>query len=114
MRTLVMTVLALIGGFVVGIVLFDRGPGIESLPFVLAIACAVAAPIADTAAVLSRDGRDDATPSGSSVRNTADDGFSTHKQGSYQITGIHDDWRRQQPGKTLPVPSATEDEKDTE
>lgn len=47
MRMLVVTALALIGGFVVGIVLFDRGPGIEFLPFVFAILCAVAANIVD-------------------------------------------------------------------
>lgn len=48
MRTLVVTVLALIGGFIVCIVLFESGPGIELLPIIFAIACAVAAPIVDT------------------------------------------------------------------
>ena len=47
MRALVVAVLALIGGFIVGIVLFDRGPGLEVLPFVFAIGCAVAAAILD-------------------------------------------------------------------
>lgn len=45
MRTLVVAVIALIGGFVVGVMLLDRGPGIELLPIVLATACAVAASI---------------------------------------------------------------------
>ena len=48
MRVLVPSVLGLIGRFVVGIVLFDDGPGIELLPIVLALACAVAAPLMDS------------------------------------------------------------------
>lgn len=42
-----MGVLGLITGFVAGIVLFDRGPGIDFQPIVLAIACAVATSFAD-------------------------------------------------------------------
>ena len=45
MRSPVLSALGLIGGLVVGIVLFDRGPGVEILPIVLALACAVAAPL---------------------------------------------------------------------
>ena len=49
MRTVVTGVLGLIAGFVAGIMLFDRGPGIEFLPIVLvALACAVAAPLVDS------------------------------------------------------------------
>ena len=44
MRTSVGSVFALIGGFIAGVVLFEGGPGIEPLPIVLAIVCAVAAP----------------------------------------------------------------------
>lgn len=47
MRTVFTGVLGLIVGFVAGIVLFDRGPGIELQPIVLAIACAIAATVAD-------------------------------------------------------------------
>ncbi len=48
MRSTVLSALGLIGGFVAGIVLFDRGPGIELLPIVLALACAVTAPLVDS------------------------------------------------------------------
>lgn len=47
MRTLVTGVLGLIAGFVAGILLFDRGPGVNPQPIVLAIACAVAATVAN-------------------------------------------------------------------
>ena len=47
MRTLVTGVLGLIMGFVAGILLFDRGPGVDPQPIVLAIACAVAATVAN-------------------------------------------------------------------
>lgn len=46
-RTFVTGVLGLISGFVTGILLFDHGPGMDLLPIVLALVCAVAAPIAD-------------------------------------------------------------------
>ena len=48
MRAPVLSALGLIGGFVVGIVLFESGPSIELLPIVLALACAVAAPLVDS------------------------------------------------------------------
>lgn len=44
MRSAVVSVFALTGGFIVGAVLFEGAPGIEPLPIVLAIVCAVAAP----------------------------------------------------------------------
>ena len=47
MRTDVKGVLGLIVGFVVGIVLFDRGPGIGLRPFVPGIACAVVGTVAN-------------------------------------------------------------------
>jgi hypothetical protein len=47
MRAVVLGVLGLVGGFVVGVVLFEGGPGIEWPPIVLAISSAVAAPLAD-------------------------------------------------------------------
>ena len=50
MRTVVTGVLGLIAGFVAGIVLFDRVPSVDLQPIVLAIACAVAATIADARA----------------------------------------------------------------
>lgn len=46
-RTFVTGVLIPISGFVTGIVLFDYGPGIDLPPIVLALVCAVTAPIAD-------------------------------------------------------------------
>jgi hypothetical protein len=47
MRTFVKGVLGLIAGFVAGIVLFDRVPGIDLQPIVLAIACAAVATVAN-------------------------------------------------------------------
>ena len=47
MRTFVVALLGLIGGFLTGVALFDRGPGIELLVIVLAAACAVVAPVVD-------------------------------------------------------------------
>ena len=47
MRTVVTGVLGLIAGFVAGIWLFDRGLGVDPQPIVLAIACAVAATVAN-------------------------------------------------------------------
>jgi hypothetical protein len=44
MRTSVVSVFALIEGFIVGVVLFEGGPGIEPLPIALAVVCAIAAP----------------------------------------------------------------------
>jgi hypothetical protein len=44
MRPSVGSVFALNGGFIAGVVLFEGRPGIEPLPIVLAIVCAVAAP----------------------------------------------------------------------
>ena len=45
MRTFVATLLGLIGGFLAGVALFERGPGIEPLTVVLAVTCAVVAPV---------------------------------------------------------------------
>ncbi len=47
MRTTVVALLGLIGGFIAGVALFDRGPGVELLVIVLAAACAVVAPVVD-------------------------------------------------------------------
>jgi len=47
MRTTVIALLGLIGGFLAGVVLFERGPEIELSIFVLAAACAVVAPVVD-------------------------------------------------------------------
>jgi uncharacterized membrane protein YeaQ/YmgE (transglycosylase-associated protein family) len=47
MRTTVVALLGLIGGLLAGVVLFERGPGIELLTIVLAVACAVVAPFVD-------------------------------------------------------------------
>jgi len=46
MRTFIVTLLGLVGGFLAGVVLFERGPGIELPAIVLAAACAVVAPVA--------------------------------------------------------------------
>jgi hypothetical protein len=45
MRTTVVALLGLIGGFLAGVALFERGPGIELPTIVLAAACAVVAPL---------------------------------------------------------------------
>lgn len=47
MRTVFTGFLGLIAGFVAGVMLFDHGPGVDPLPIVLAIACAVASTVAD-------------------------------------------------------------------
>ena len=47
MRTTVIALLGLIGGFLAGVVLFEHGPEIELSIFVLAAACAVVAPVVD-------------------------------------------------------------------
>lgn len=47
MRTVFTGFLGLIAGFVAGVMLFDHGPGVDPLPIVMAIACAVAAAVAD-------------------------------------------------------------------
>lgn len=47
MRTLATGVLGLIAGFVAGILLFDRGPSVDPQLIVLAIACTVAATVAN-------------------------------------------------------------------
>ena len=47
MRTTVVALLGLIGGFLAGVALFDRGPGVELLAIVLTAACAVVAPVVD-------------------------------------------------------------------
>jgi hypothetical protein len=46
-RTFVVALLGLIGGLLVGVELFERGPGIELLVIVLSAAGAVVAPAAD-------------------------------------------------------------------
>jgi hypothetical protein len=46
-RTFVVALLGLIGGLLVGVALFERGPGIELLVIVLAVTGAVVAPAAD-------------------------------------------------------------------
>jgi hypothetical protein len=46
-RAIALSVLGLVGGFVVGVVLFEGGPGVEALPIVLAVVSAVAAPVVD-------------------------------------------------------------------
>ena len=45
MRTFVVALFGLTAGFLAGVALFDRGPGIELLVIVLAAACAVVAPV---------------------------------------------------------------------
>lgn len=52
MNTMVMTFLGTVVGLVAGIALFDRGPGIEPLPFLLAIGGAFA--VASVARVIRR------------------------------------------------------------
>jgi hypothetical protein len=47
MRTTVVALLGLIGGLLAGVALFDRGPEVELLVIVLAVACAVVAPVVD-------------------------------------------------------------------
>jgi hypothetical protein len=47
MRTTVVALLGLIGGFFAGVALFERGPGIELPTIVLAAACAIVAPVVD-------------------------------------------------------------------
>lgn len=47
MSTVVVGVIGLIAGFVAGNALFDRGPGVDLQPIVLAIACAIAATVAN-------------------------------------------------------------------
>lgn len=47
MRTVVVSVIGLIVGFIAGILLFDQGPGIELLPIILAIVCAFAGAVVE-------------------------------------------------------------------
>ena len=47
MRTFVVALFGLTAGFLAGVALFDRGPGIELLVIILAAACGVVAPVVD-------------------------------------------------------------------